>query len=334
MRRSALFVRSGTSFLLLALGAAAFSARQDPAWDLAPPAPPDDGRIATLDRLEESSCTECHREIAEEWSRSAHALAWVDRAYQEELKDRKKPEACHGCHVPEPLHLGELGKKPEARADGRHFGVSCEACHLGPGGAMLGPTGAAADAHPSATSPTMTGAGTTELCVSCHRTTVGPVIGIAKDFETSELRQGGASCVGCHMAVKGEVELEGGLKRPIRSHELQTPRDPSFLARAFELSARVAGGKTVVEIRNRAGHRVPGLIGREIDFVARGLDAGGKELAAGELSIDTSSYLPIGESLTIELGAAAAKVRVVGRHLDPQWKEPRPFLEVELAPGR
>jgi hypothetical protein len=303
----------------------------DDSWPLASPAPTIAVRPPVLPSLEGMDCGECHAGIVEQWSRTTHALAWVDELYQEELKGRKKPEGCHGCHAPVPLHSAALGSKPDARADHRGLGVSCESCHLAPDGAMLGPTGAATDAHASRRSDTMSGAGTNALCISCHRTTIGPVIGIAKDFETSDLPAKGATCVGCHFAVEREVDSEGG-KRKVFSHELQTPRDPAFLALAFGLSMRREGGKTIVDVANRAGHRVPGLIGREIELTAHALDAGGKELAKASLKIDSSSYLPLGESLSIELPAAAAKVRLVGLHLDLRIDEPVRFLEVELSP--
>lgn len=295
------------------------------------PAPADDGRPARLAPLDEVTCTECHGQIVEQWSATSHAMAWVDELYQEEIADRKKPEGCHGCHAPVPLHSAELGSKPDARADHRRLGVSCESCHLASDGAMLGPTGAATDAHGSRRSESMTSAGSNALCISCHRTTVGPVIGIAKDFESSELPSKGATCVGCHFAVEREVDFEGG-KRKVYSHEVQTPRDPAFLALAFGLTLRVEGAKSIVRVENRAGHRVPGLIGREIEFAAQALDAGGKELAKGSLKLDSSSYLPLGESLEIVLPAAAAKVRVTGLHKDLRIEKPHRFLETELAP--
>jgi hypothetical protein len=72
------------------------------------------------------------------------------------------------------------------------------------------------------------------------------------------------------------------------------------------------------------------LIGREIRFEARGFDAAGKQIARAELMLDTSSYLPLGESLAIALGARCEKVTVVGSHLDPRHSEALKFLEVQL----
>jgi hypothetical protein len=46
---------------------------------------------------------------------------------------------------------------------------------------------------------------------------------------------------------------------PRRSHALQTPRDPTFLRRAFAVRLDRSGGGTALVVENRAGHRVPGL---------------------------------------------------------------------------
>lgn len=321
-----------SSALMCAIAAlSGAGALQTPQWSLAKPAPAPDGRPALLGRAAESKCNECHAGIVAEWAATTHALAWEDELYQEELAGRKKAEACHGCHAPAPLHAAPFSAKPQARADERHFGVSCESCHLAPDGALLGPTGAATDKHATRRSDTLRGAGSNALCSACHRTTVGPVIGIAKDFELSELPARGESCVACHMAPLRELE-SGGETRVVRSHELQTPRDPAFLAQSFELSLEREGPVTRVVIANRAGHRVPGLIGRELEFRASALDAQGKELARGELSLTTDSYLPLGERVRLELAAAAAKVRIVALHHDPRLKQPVRFLELDLIP--
>lgn len=295
------------------------------------PTPTPDGRPTRLERAGESSCNECHAEIVTEWASTLHAMAWEDELYQADLVGRKKAESCHGCHAPLPLHASGFEGKPQARPDARHFGVSCESCHLAPDGALLGPTGVATDKHPTRRAESLTGTGSIALCSACHRTTVGPVIGIAKDFEQSELPAQGKSCVECHMSVVRTVERDG-VKRDVRSHELQTPRDPAFLASAFSWKLLEADGRTKAVLTNLAGHRVPGLIGREIEFRARALDASGKEIAKATLVLDTSSYLPLGESLEMELGARCAKVEIAGWVRDPRVEDARRFVELTLTP--
>ena len=85
--------------------------------------------------------------------------------------------------------------------------------------------------------------------------------------------------MGCHMAPLKTADDDGEGGPMIRSHTLQTPRDPSFLRQAFGLSAHRRGELTVLRVENRCGHRVPGLAEREIEFVIEGLDADRDERA-------------------------------------------------------
>ncbi|MBI5431713.1 MAG: hypothetical protein HZA52_02665 [Planctomycetes bacterium] len=327
-------VRCVASLALLAVPSVA----GDGFKDLKPPAPIADGRIARLAAVDALDCTPCHRDVAEEWATSVHALAWVDELYREELLEKKKPEGCWGCHVPVPLAGTDLSQKPAPREELREHGVACVSCHLAPDGAILGPFGAATEAHRSVKDARFGGADGDALCAACHRTNVGPVLGVAKDFEVSEQARKGRSCVGCHMAPieRAAANTPTGAeprelpKRAGRSHALQTPRDPSFLARAFELHASSADGRTRVELLNVSGHRVPGLIGRSLKVTAEVLDATGAVLAERTVEIDSRSFVPVDEALEIELGAVGPKVRLRGLHRDPRLEQPVEFLAREL----
>lgn len=311
-------------------------APQEPALKLAQPAPAIALRPAKVEKLEEYACASCHMEVAKEWAETAHALAWLDEFYRKEMEHHRRPESCHGCHAPEPLHLSDVADRPDVRDDARHLGISCESCHLGPDGAMNGPRGTATDAHPSRLSDTMSAPRSSVLCASCHRVNIGPVIGIAKDFESSKQSERGRSCVGCHMAQverRWATAPEGAEQPPVRlgrSHAIQTPRDPGFLRQAFGLSVRKDGGSTFVAIANQAGHRVPGLVGRRLEFEVRVLDGSGKELGRGALVLDERAYLPVDGKLEVEVAATGAEVSVVARHTDPRASEPIVFLEERL----
>ncbi len=318
------------------LVAASVALRDRAPWPLRPPAPVPDGRPDKLAHASSLACAECHAAQVEEWAGTTHALAWENEPYQEDLEGRKKAESCHGCHAPVALHGAEdalLAGKPEARKDARHLGVSCESCHLATDGALLGPTGVATDKHATRKGASFSGSGSNALCASCHRTTVGPVIGLARDFEQSKAAEEGATCVSCHMAPRAEVSHDGGT-RVVRSHALQTPRDPAFLALGFELELALDPLGARLRVRNRAGHRIPGLIGREIELVATALDASGAVLGAETLALTTESYLPVDEDAVLALPARTARVRVLGRHHDPRLAKPVTFLERELEPGR
>jgi hypothetical protein len=194
---------------------------------------------------------------------------------------------------------------------------------------MLGPRGTPTDAHATGVSTLLTGAGSNQLCATCHSTDIGPVIGVARDFVTSRQAERGRSCVGCHMGLvqrRGADGDEAGV-REVRSHALQTPRDPAFLARAFSLRFETDDDHSRLILTNQAGHRVPGLIGREITFRAELLDESGAVLEQAELVLDAASYLPVDGRRTLNFHARGTGVRVTGLHLDPRLKKRVTFLE-------
>jgi len=330
------FLACTTAALALLVAAAARSTDEKP-WTLKPPAPAVALRPPKLEKLDGETCGQCHADVVDEWVGTAHAIAWLDEVYREEIQDKTRPESCHGCHIPKPILAAGLAARAEPRAETRDLGISCEACHAGPDGAILGPWGAPTTAHTSALSENMTEKASSAMCAVCHATNIGPVVGIAKDFATAKLGEKGKSCIGCHMAPMerkpSKGAAEGATARPGRSHAIQTPRDPAFLALAFEPSLRVEGGKSVVTILNRAGHRIPGLIGRKIEFQAEVLDAGGKTLATGNLVLDARSYLPIEKSVDLAVAAAGASVHLKGLHHDPRQEKPVEFLDVRLQPS-
>jgi hypothetical protein len=321
-----------------ALLSSALASRALDGWDIKTPEPAIPFEPEVLANLDALSCTECHREVVEEWAGSAHGLAWVDEEYQSSLEDRKRPEKCYDCHIPQNLvETGALVKKVVPREDDLVHGISCDACHLGPDGAYLGPHGAPTAAHASVQSELHTDGGSDALCIICHERNVGPVIGIAKDYEKKyRSGEGAETCVGCHMAP---VERQWGLPaegeepppvRAGRSHALQTPRDPGFLRRAFELSVVREGEGYAVVIANRAGHRVPGLVGRELEFRAEVLDDAGKTLAEAEIVINKRRFLPVGGEQRIVLEQAGSEVRVRAYHDEPRARKPIEFLDTRL----
>lgn len=324
--------RAHALLLVALLGGLAFAA-QDDDWPIEAPAPEVKLEPERLEGLEGFSCAECHGTLTREWAASAHGVAWLDEVYQETIAERSRPELCHSCHIPEPLlAAGALGR-PKARADDLRMGVSCATCHAGPDGVQLGARGVETTAHATASSAALRDAN--ELCAACHSTNVGPVIGVAKDFVQSKQAERGRSCVGCHMATRPAAEDEPDTgERPVRSHALQTPRDPAFLRLAFAPRHVVEDGKSRVVIANRAGHRVPGLTGREITFEARLLAADGTLLGEARLEIDTRRYLPVDGERALEFERAGARVELVGLHEDPRHIGAIRFLEETLAPER
>ncbi len=338
-RRGAGRIAAAALGLVLAAAGAAAQEEAPPkaAWalELAAPAPHAALALAPHPGLAGLDCARCHADIAAEWAVTLHAHAWLDPQYQAALKDKRRPESCHGCHIPAPLLLDAeaFGKKPLPRAaeeEPLELGIGCRTCHAGPDGAIHGPFGAPTAAHASVRDERFTAAGSNALCAACHRTTVGPVLGVAKDFELAGLEARGMSCAGCHMQPleRPAAEEDGAPAAPRagRSHALQTPRDPAFLAQAFALAARRDGGGVALTIANRAGHRVPGLVGRRIVFQVAALDAAGAVLAEAEHVLDETASLGVEETLALPLAAPAAALRVKGTHHPPGAAEGIPFL--------
>ncbi len=319
--------------------------------DLAAPQPADERGIA-LDGTSRITCSECHADIVAEWATTLHARAWVDEAFREELADVRRQESCHNCHIPEPLHLavgadGALPQKPKPRDAtphdaplpdvDAHFGVSCETCHRGPEGTILGPYGAKSAAHVSVKHASFLPESNSALCIACHATTVGPVIGIAKGFADVEPAANGLSCVGCHMAPVQRPAAEQAGKpafpaRSGRSHALQTPRDPTFLARAFQITVERRADDVVVRVANACGHRVPGRLGRTFALEATLLDGDDQVLATARHTIESKRTLPADGAIEMTLHGAGALVRgavvhLVGVHESPALPDESRFLD-------
>lgn len=306
-------------------------------WQFAAPAPATENRTQVNPTWKEVSCAQCHEEIAREWGSTLHAQAWNDEIYQEELESIRRKKSCHGCHAPLPLLGTDLSARPKVRPMWREHGVDCRACHLGADGAMHGPRGAKAGGHASVRDEAFLGGGSNELCISCHRVSIGPVIGIAKDFEDGLLGERGLSCVACHMApVERSMAIDDytGEPTPVRkgrSHALQTPRDPSYLAQAFRLEALRTEEGAVLRVHNRAGHRVPGLEDRRIVFEVTLINEKGETLAEDELVVSRREYIPFGEFSEVVLqGKRPSDLRIHATHDSLGYDEPVVFLETEL----
>src|SRR5262245_17595440 len=294
----------------------ALGGQEDARPVLSTPAPAVALRPAIVPGLESYGCASCHAEVAAEWAASAHGIAWVDEQYRAALTDKTRSERCYGCHAPEPVLAGVLTSKPETREAVRELGVHCESCHQDADGAMLGPRGTQVAAHASKSSDALQAPGSNALCSACHSTNIGPVIGVAKDFASAKMAERGLSCVGCHMAPLERAWATDAPARTGRSHALQTPRDPAFLRLAFGRELRTVEGKSVLVLKNQAGHRVPGLVGRKLTFRAALLDAAGTTLEEKELELDERAYLPVDGARELAFSRVGSSVRIRGLHAE------------------
>jgi hypothetical protein len=185
------------------------------------------------------------------------------------------------------------------------------------------------------------------LCINCHRTTVGPVIGIAKGYELTDQADKGLSCIGCHFAPVERAHAAGNAPdgmpwsapvRKGRSHALQTPRDPYYLSLAFGLTAETTERGATLTIKNQAAHRVPGLRTRSMTFRVTAFDAAGATLGQGEHRIASDDFLDIDDaaSIAVPFTGLATRLRVRAWHAWEGVDEPLRFIDrdVELDLAR
>ena len=295
----------------------------------------DDGRPTRLDDLSGLTCAGCHQTITEEWRHSTHATAWIDPHYTKALKKIRRKRGCTGCHAPVPMLGKPPTKIPATRTENPHLGVTCTTCHLAADGeTMLGPAGHANDGHPSEANELFNHLESNALCITCHNVNIGPVLAVAKDFKASDQAGMGDSCVGCHMPsinrawANDEISGELGTSRPGRSHRLETSRDPAFLRGAMNLRAEFNGTGAVLVVTNLTGHRVPGLIGRELTLRFSLYNAEGQRLSRSSHTFSHRSHLPVDADFKIDIeGLGAAELRVSGTHKAPGIPKGIVFLE-------
>jgi hypothetical protein len=95
-------------------------------------------------------CQECHLDVTNHWSSSAHAHAYDDPVFQTRWVGMGEPGECLTCHT--------TGYSPST-GEFDIEGISCQSCH-----------GAVAKDHPDAVVPILAD---TEYCGTCHTTTLG-----------------------------------------------------------------------------------------------------------------------------------------------------------------
>lgn len=140
---------------------------------------------------------------------------------------------------------------------------------------------------------------------------------LARDFAGSTLPARGKSCIGCHMPeVERHVAVSLATGKPVgeprrgRRHSLRGPSDAEFCADAFALDARLDERDVVVDVGNRAGHRVPGLRGREFRLAIQQRDRAGKIVQRDAVVFSAENPILVEETRTLRFARAAAIVDV------------------------
>jgi hypothetical protein len=178
--------------------------------------------------LDPAGCPSCHREVAKQWSASAHARSGSDPIYRANFAIEPM-RWCESCHAP---------------AADRSIG--CVACHLKEGAILSAkpPTPAALRAHPIR----FVAGALAASCTACHQF----------NFPTDRAR--GEVKLSNH-PMQNTVEEAKGDARPCQSchdHAMRAAFDLPTLRSAISVSVKRAGAELRVELASRdVPHRVP-----------------------------------------------------------------------------
>ena len=235
------------------------------------------------------SCTNCHKDRYDEWSRSMHALAVSDQIFEAEYirafqSDPKYRSYCLTCHSPTTRITNDFNLSKSISVEG----ITCSFCHtvtavddnnytFNQSNPMQGPyKDSKTDAHPSTYSELHT---KSELCAGCHDFSIN---GVPISQTYTEWKQGpyaaeGKQCQDCHMETKSGIAAKNGTVRDkVYQHFWYGGHTGQFLQNAFHIESIVqrTGNrfKVVLNItNNNVGHMIPsGLPSRKIvlDFNA------------------------------------------------------------------
>ena len=185
-----------------------------------------------LQRPEAKRCSDCHREIFEEWKNSRHAKAWISEHFRLESENYTKNK-CLSCHAP---HQVDSDKEPVLRAEFKEDGVGCVACHFKEETkAMHGPLKVWSPPHPSKQDLSYT---KSNFCAGCHQETF-------KQWQAIKTQK---SCQDCHMPSLGKKDLIQ--KFPFHFFHLSKPRHshefPALKAKPEDLKLEIKENKLYI----------------------------------------------------------------------------------------
>jgi hypothetical protein len=188
-------------------------------------------------------CSTCHRKLYDEWSKSMHAAAWVDKWYQPDflLAHQETNGAtdllCGACHAPIAARTGLLPPADGSAFDAASLrGISCDFCHTvtgveqmynmghvsDPGEIKFGPRGDGRSLyHQVQYNEIHTKA---DFCGACHMV-IHPATGVHiidtwDDWQNNAYGEQNIRCQDCHMSPTPGVTM-----RPGRAALMGKPRD-------------------------------------------------------------------------------------------------------------
>lgn len=308
---------------------------------------------AGVGSMSAKACGSCHQELYEEWKVSTHALAWVDRQYQEEIKKSGNRWLCLNCHTP---LLTQQDRWPVALQNGdvelpvlvdnpvydealREEGITCAACHVREG-VVHGPGLGGEPPHPVKTDPDVRSGA---LCERCHQATATYpgksfvcVFNTGDEWRAGPYDERGVGCVDCHMPAVQRPAAVGGPVREVRQHWWRGAGIPKVEgvhpppeANAPGLGLAATWKEAAVEVvmtNANAGHMLPsGDPERWVQVDLVFTDAGGAEVGSWSHRIgqrwtwnpepkkEDDNRLAPDESRTVQVPAPAKAVSAVVR---------------------
>lgn len=195
-------------------------------------------------------CKSCHAQEYEEWSGSLHAKTYTEAHFAirvQELGWGMPEERCLSCHAP-------LTTKGRAKEEG----VTCEVCH-GPG---------------------MTRTVVRDICVRCHgmggSSPSNTILGTPMEFEVSQAKEQGMTCVDCHMPKQGAANFHG-----FRGSRVE-PDTYRGTVRIESITRR--DNQIIITVKNLvAGHSLPTGAPENVIFLeVVGLDSQGQQVYQNE----------------------------------------------------
>ncbi len=185
-----------------------------------------------LQRPEAKRCADCHAQIYQEWKESRHFHAWTSEQFKLESENYTKTK-CLSCHAP---HQVDPDRKPVLRAEFRHDGVSCVACHFKEEtGAMHGPLKVWSPPHPSKQDLSYK---KSNFCAGCHQQTY-------KEWKLAKVEK---TCQQCHMPSLGKKDIIQ--KFPFHYFHLAKPRTshrfPALKAKPEDIKIELVGNFLVL----------------------------------------------------------------------------------------
>jgi hypothetical protein len=193
-----------------------------------------------------SQCGACHVAQYREWQDTAHARAFIGRAFQEAAGSPAEEE-CLQCHSPLDIRAAKL----QVRAFHQEEGVTCISCHLTQG-KMHGPHAASALFTPHPVQEDAQFYQSPSLCATCHEETYAQWQKAASEQQTR-------SCQECHMPAIQRRATQGtnAFSNFLVSFEDEIPTRSHAIT--LDAMANVPGAVTITALALKTGPDAPAL---------------------------------------------------------------------------